>query len=253
MSVKSILKYIEVENFKSYRGFYTIGPLKSFTAVIGPNGSGKSNFMDAISFVMGERTSSLRVRRLSDLIHGASIGQPISRSAQVTAVFELESGVEKRFTRTVQGSSSDHKIDNRVEKQIELQLFRLYHNEKEMAEHEKEIKRKQADLEKIEKRKEKSEEVLKDKKKELTRVSREMSKLEQEIREMERTLLFEELSGSGVLKEEYDRLKEEMLKAEEETQCTYQKKKGVAAERKEAKMEREEAERYQRLKDELVR
>ena len=45
MSVKSILKYIEVENFKSYRGFYTIGPLKQFTAVIGPNGSGNNFFI----------------------------------------------------------------------------------------------------------------------------------------------------------------------------------------------------------------
>jgi structural maintenance of chromosome 1 len=35
--------------------------------------------MDAISFVMGEKTNSLRVRKLSDLIHGASIGRPISR------------------------------------------------------------------------------------------------------------------------------------------------------------------------------
>lgn len=35
--------------------------------------------MDAISFVMGERTNSMRVKRLSDLIHGASIGKPISR------------------------------------------------------------------------------------------------------------------------------------------------------------------------------
>ena len=42
------LKYIEVENFKSYRGYKKIGPLKPFMAVIGPNGSGKSNFMDAI-------------------------------------------------------------------------------------------------------------------------------------------------------------------------------------------------------------
>jgi structural maintenance of chromosome 1 len=42
--------------------------------------TGKSNFMDAVSFVMGEKTSSLRVKRLSDLIHGASIGQPVSRT-----------------------------------------------------------------------------------------------------------------------------------------------------------------------------
>lgn len=39
--MKAILKYIEVENFKSYKGFYLVGPLKPFTAVIGPNGSGE--------------------------------------------------------------------------------------------------------------------------------------------------------------------------------------------------------------------
>ena len=37
-----------MNNFKSYRGYKKIGPLKPFMAVIGPNGSGKSNFMDAI-------------------------------------------------------------------------------------------------------------------------------------------------------------------------------------------------------------
>ena len=40
--------------------------------------------------------------------------------------------------------------------------------------------------------------------------------------------------------------------AEEETQLTYQKKKGIAAERKEAKQEKMEAERYARLKNEYV-
>ena len=43
-----------------------------------------------------------------------------------------------------------------------------------------------------------------------------------------------------------------MLKAEEDTQFNYHKKKGIAAERKEAKMEKDEADRYQKLKDELV-
>ena len=75
---------------------------------------GKSNFMDAVSFVMGEKTQTLRVKRLGDLIHGASINKPISRSAFVTAVFELEDGTEKRFTRVVQGSSSDHRINGEV-------------------------------------------------------------------------------------------------------------------------------------------
>lgn len=68
----------------------------------------------------------------------------------------------------------------------------------------------------------------------------------------ERTALFEEISGSGLLKDEYNRLKYEMQQAEEETQYTYQKKRGVAAERKEAKAEKQEADRYARLKEEVV-
>jgi len=110
MSVK--LQYIEVENFKSYKGYKKIGPLKPFKAVIGPNGSGKSNFMDAVSFVMGEKTTLLRVKRLPDLIHGASVGKPIASRASVTAIFEMENGEEKKFTRSILGSSADHKINN---------------------------------------------------------------------------------------------------------------------------------------------
>jgi len=37
---RAFLKFIEVENFKSYGPYQRIGPLKPFTAVIGPNGSG---------------------------------------------------------------------------------------------------------------------------------------------------------------------------------------------------------------------
>lgn len=70
--------------------------------------------MDAISFVMGEKTSSLRVKRLSDLIHGASIGQPVSRTASVTAIITLENEVQKKFTRIVHGSSSEYRIDGDV-------------------------------------------------------------------------------------------------------------------------------------------
>ena len=58
---------------------------------------------------------------------------------------------------------------------------------------------------------------------------------------------------SGELKEEYDKAKAEMLKAEEDTQFNYHKKRGIAAEKKEAKMEKDEAERYQKLKAQLVR
>ena len=44
-----------------------------------------------------------------------------------------------------------------------------------------------------------------------------------------------------------------MLKAEEDTQFNYHRKRNVAAERKEAKLEKDEAERYQRLVKQLVR
>jgi len=43
-----------------------------------------------------------------------------------------------------------------------------------------------------------------------------------------------------------------MEKAELETQTNFQKKRGVAAQKKEAKMEKEEAEKYHKLKQELV-
>ncbi|XP_076297753.1 structural maintenance of chromosomes 1 [Lasioglossum baleicum] len=216
----AFLKHIEVDNFKSYKGKLIIGPLKSFTAVIGPNGSGKSNFMDAISFVMGEKTSSLRVKRFSELIHGASIGMPVARSASVTAVFELEDGSEKSFMRSVQGSSSEHRINNSVvTSQVYLnELEHLGINVKA-----KNFLVFQGAVESI---------AMKNPK--------------------ERTALFEEISNSGALKAEYERLRTEMLKAEEETQFSYQKKKGIAAERKEAKLEKEEAEKYQRLKEEYV-
>ncbi|GAB6029905.1 Structural maintenance of chromosomes protein 1 [Chamberlinius hualienensis] len=212
------LKYIEVDNFKSYRGRIRIGTLKQFTAVIGPNGSGKSNFMDAISFVLGERTSSLRVKRLSDLIHGAPIGKPISNRASVTAVY-CERDIETSFTRMVSTSSSEYRINEKTVSQQTYadELEKLGINVKA-----KNFLVFQGAVESI---------AMKNPK--------------------ERTALFEEISRSGDKKDEYDRLKAEMNKAEEDTQFSYQKKKGIAAERKEARMEKEEAERYQKLKDEL--
>ncbi|KAG1682285.1 Structural maintenance of chromosomes protein 1A [Nymphon striatum] len=65
------------------------------------------------------------------------------------------------------------------------------------------------------------------------------------------TQLFEEISRSNELKTDYDAAKAEMLKAEEDTQFSYQKRRGIAAERKEAKMEKEEADRYRQLQDDM--
>jgi structural maintenance of chromosome 1 len=51
----AVLLSIEVENFKSYKGSVSIGPLKSFTAVIGPNGSGRLYFLTYILTITDSR------------------------------------------------------------------------------------------------------------------------------------------------------------------------------------------------------
>lgn len=139
-------------------------------------------------------------------------------SASVTAKFILEDSTPISFQRCVSGSSSDYKINGVI---VSSNVY--------LAELEKlgiNVKAKnflvfQGAVENI---------AMKNAK--------------------ERTQLFEEISGSGLLKDEYNTLKQEMMSAEEETQFTYQKKKGVAAERKEAKLEKQEADRYARLREE---
>ncbi|AMD22317.1 HGL023Wp [Eremothecium sinecaudum] len=61
---------LELHNFKSYKGTHNVGfGNKHFISIVGPNGSGKSNMMDAISFVLGIRSSHLRSNALVDLIY----------------------------------------------------------------------------------------------------------------------------------------------------------------------------------------
>merc|ERR1719228_693990 len=169
---------------------------------------------------MGEKTSSLRVRKLADLIHGASIGRAVSNRASVSAIFSLEDNEEKTFTRSIIGSSAEHRINGDVVSSSaylkELEQLGINVNAKNFLVF-------QGAVENI---------AMKNPK--------------------ERTALFEEISGSGALRKEYDRLKEEMMQAEENTQFTYQKKKNISLERKEAKLEKEEAEKHKKLQDNLA-
>lgn len=64
---------------------------------------GKSNIMDAVSFVMCEKTSNLRVKSVQELIHGAHVGRPISSTASVKMVYCEEDGEEKTFSRVIRG------------------------------------------------------------------------------------------------------------------------------------------------------
>lgn len=62
--------------------------------------------MDAISFVLAEKTSNLRVKTLKDLIHGAPVGKPAANRAFVSMVYQEDNGEERSFTRVIIGMSS---------------------------------------------------------------------------------------------------------------------------------------------------
>ncbi|XP_067855244.1 structural maintenance of chromosomes protein 1B-like [Heptranchias perlo] len=213
------LQLIEVENFKSWRGRQLIGPFMRFNCIIGPNGSGKSNVMDAISFVMGERTANLRVKHIKDLIHGAHMGHPVSTTARVTMLYEKENGEELTFTRAIIGNSSEFRLNDRAISRAEYT----------------------SELEKIGI-------LLKGRNCLVFQGAVESIAMK---KPKERTQLFEQVSNSGELSNEYDKKKKEMLNAEEEARFNYNKKKNVAVERKHAKHEKEEADRYQMLIEEL--
>ena len=176
-----------------------------------------------------------------DLIHGAPIGKPVANRASISFIYsyenldnetvdsnseaqsvsdESEVGKEVKFTRTVIGASSEYRIDGKVinsnDYQSELEKLGIYLKAKNFLVY-------QGQVESI---------AIKNAK--------------------EIALVFEEISRSIELKEEYERLKQEMEKAELETQTNFQKKRGVAAQKKEAKMEKEEAEKYQKLRQEFV-
>jgi structural maintenance of chromosome 1 len=73
-------------DFKSYRGRHTLLFGDSyFTSIIGPNGSGKSNSMDAISFVLGIKSSQLRSDKLKDMVYRGRVIRDARINADGTA------------------------------------------------------------------------------------------------------------------------------------------------------------------------
>lgn len=65
-------------------------------------------------------------------------------------------------------------------------------------------------------------------------------------------MLFEEVSGSGDLREEYDDAKLAKASAEENVMFVFKKKKGLSAEKKQYKEQKEEAEKFNRLQEQLA-
>ncbi|KOS17427.1 Structural maintenance of chromosomes protein 1 [Escovopsis weberi] len=134
---------LELNNFKSYKGHHTLLFGDSyFTSIIGPNGSGKSNSMDAISFVLGIKSSHLRSAQLKDLVYRGRVlktskinddgsaeasKEPTGRlddgktskgdpkTAWVMAVYEDDAGEEQKWKRSITSSgASEYRINDRV-------------------------------------------------------------------------------------------------------------------------------------------
>ncbi|XP_056138365.1 structural maintenance of chromosomes protein 1B [Lampris incognitus] len=224
------LEQIEVENFKSWRGKQVIGPFMRFNCIIGTNGSGKfcnsgavstgkSNIMDALSFVMGERCSSLRVMHSRDLIYGAHIGNPVSDTASVSMHYRRDDGTALIFCRRISGDSSEYCVNG-----IHVTLAKYTQELQEIG-----IVTKtrnclifQGGVESI---------AMMNPKK--------------------RTKMFEHISQSGEYAQDYEKKKEALLKAKENTHFLFNKKKTANAERKRVSQERVEAQKYQALVEEL--
>uniref|UniRef100_A0A493SWJ2 Structural maintenance of chromosomes 1B n=1 Tax=Anas platyrhynchos platyrhynchos TaxID=8840 RepID=A0A493SWJ2_ANAPP len=190
-----------------------------FNCIIGPNGAGKSNIMDAVSFVMCEKISNLRVKSVRELIHGAHVGKPVSSTASVKIVYCEEDGEEKTFSRVIRDSCSEFIFNDKTVTRStyisELEKIGILVKARNCLIF-------QGTVELIAMKKPK-----------------------------ERTQLFEQISNSWQYAEEYERKKKKMEQAEEDAHFNYNKKKSIAAERKQAKMEKEEADHYQMLIKEM--
>ena len=116
-----IISKLELENFKSYSGTKTIGPLhSSFSAIVGPNGSGKSNLIESLIFVFGKKAKDMRLKKLSELIHSSKEGGTQNPYAQVTVFFEEGDSKFQMARRVDRNSNSIYYLDGNVIRYSEI-------------------------------------------------------------------------------------------------------------------------------------
>lgn len=217
---------MELHNFKSYGGDVIVGPFKGFTAIIGTNGSGKSNLMDAISFVLGVRTAQLRGNQLRDLVYRNledPDDKPNGRRAQVTLVYRQTDDpvVEINFTRSVTLSgASEYRVGGRV---VSLETYNNRLAEIGVLVKARNFLVFQNEVESI-----------------ASKNPRDLS------------AMFEEVSESAEFRQPYEDARTEKDAAEEEVTHFWRKRKGMAAERRQYREQKEEAERFRRLQKQLA-
>ncbi|KAJ4145656.1 hypothetical protein LMH87_004497 [Akanthomyces muscarius] len=239
------LNRLELFNFKSYKGHHTLLFGDSyFTSIIGPNGSGKSNSMDAISFVLGIKSSHLRSAHLKDLVYRgrvlktskinddgsaatngaaqssddkASRGDP--KTAWVMAVYEDDSGEEHRWKRSITNQgASEYRINDRS---VTAQQYNAALENENILIKARNFLVFQGDVEAI------------------------ASQSPQDL-----TRLIEHISGSLEYKQEYENLQAAAEQAVENQNFQLHRRRGINSEIKQYREQKREADNFQKKMDE---
>ena len=87
------LKKITINGFKSFATKTVIDFKNNMSGVVGPNGSGKSNIIDAIKWVLGEKSNKVLRSKISDdvIFHGSNEHKQ-ANFAEITLEFDNKNG-----------------------------------------------------------------------------------------------------------------------------------------------------------------
>jgi len=101
------LTKLTLSGFKSFADRTEFHFEDDVTGIVGPNGCGKSNIVDAIKWVLGERSSkSLRGKEMIDVIFAGSAGRKPAGLASVTLTFDNPE-VTEELARTILGEEQE--------------------------------------------------------------------------------------------------------------------------------------------------
>src|SRR5258708_12154388 len=87
------LKSVQIQGFKTFAKKTELLFEPGITAVVGPNGSGKSNLVDAIRWVLGERSArELRGSRMEEIVYSGGARRAASGMAEVKLLIDNSDG-----------------------------------------------------------------------------------------------------------------------------------------------------------------